>query len=72
MTETVERPVAGMERWPAAAVTWLRLLGGKLGLQLDRDGPYILLRGLQAVWQTVAALTLLTLKPFPRHVFEAT
>jgi hypothetical protein len=61
-----------METWPPAAVTWLRLLGGKLGLQIDRDGPYILLRGLQAVWQTVATLTLLALKPFPHHAFEPT
>ena len=61
-----------MERWPVEAVTWLRLLGGKLGLQIDRDGPYILLRGLQAVWQTVATLTLLALEPFPHHAFEST
>ncbi len=61
-----------METWPPVAVTWLRLLGGKLGLPIDRDGPYILLRGLQAVWQTVATLTLLTLQPFPHHVFAPT
>ncbi len=61
-----------MEAWPPVAVTWLRLLGGKLGLQSDRDGPYILLRGLHAVWQTVATLTLLALEPFPHHAFEAT
>jgi hypothetical protein len=61
-----------METWPPVAVTWLRLLGGKLGLQIDRDGPYILLRGLQAVWQTVATLTLLVLEPFPHHAFEST
>ena len=54
------------------AVTWLRLLGGKLGLQIDRDGPYLLLRGLHAVWQTVATLTLLALEPFPHHAFEST
>lgn len=61
-----------METWPAVAVTWLRLLGGKLGVQIDRDGPYILLRGLQAVWQTVTTLTLLALQPFPHHAFEPT
>jgi len=60
------------ETWPPVAVTWLRLLGGKLGLQIDRDGPYILLRGLQAVWQTVATLTLLALEPFPHHAFAPT
>ena len=61
-----------METWPPVAVTWLRLLGDKLGLQIDRDGPYILLRGLQAVWQTVATLTLTALQPFPHHAFEPT
>ncbi len=61
-----------MQTWPPAAVIWLRLLGGTLGLQIDRDGPYILLRGLQAVWQTVATLTLLALEPFPHHAFETT
>ncbi len=61
-----------MQTWPPAAVRWLRLLGGKLGLQIDRDGPYILLRGLQAVWQTVATLTLLVVDPFPHHAFQAT
>ena len=40
-------------------------------LQIDRDGPSILLRGLQAVWQTVATLTLLVLEPFPHHAFES-
>lgn len=33
-----------MERWPPVGVGWLRLLGGKLGLQIDRDGPYIVLQ----------------------------
>jgi hypothetical protein len=41
-----------MERWPSAAVRWLRQLGGKLGLRIDRDGPYLLLRGLSAIWRT--------------------
>src|SRR5439155_21571265 len=40
-----------MDSWPATAVQWLRRLGGKLGLSTDRDGPYIVLRGLSAVWQ---------------------
>ncbi len=61
-----------METWPPVAVTGLRLLGGKLGLQIDRECPYILLRGLQAVWQTVATLTLLVLEPFPHHAFQST
>ncbi len=61
-----------MEIWPPVAVTWLHLLGGKLGLQIDRDGPYRLLRGLQVAWQTVATLTMLMLEPFPHHAFEST
>jgi hypothetical protein len=61
-----------MHTWPPVAVTWLRLLGGKLGLQIDRDGPYILLRGLRAVWQAIATLTLLALEPFPHHAFDTT
>jgi hypothetical protein len=58
------------QRWPATGVRWLRLLGGKLGLQIDRDGPYILLRGLSAVWQTVATLTHLAIYPFPHEEFR--
>jgi hypothetical protein len=57
------------ETWPPQAVRWLRQLGGKLGLAIDRDGPYILLRGLAAVWQTVATLTFLATHPFPHHAF---
>ncbi len=59
-----------MQRWPPVAVRWLRRLGGKLGLQIDRDGPYLLLRGLHAVWQTVAALTHLAVCPFPHEAFR--
>jgi len=58
-----------MKRWPAKAVLWLRKLGGKLGLPTDRDGPYIVLRGLGAVWQTVATLSWTAIQPFPHHLF---
>ena len=61
-----------MERWPAVAVQWLRCLGGRLGRPRDPNGAYLLLRGLQAVWQTVATLTLLLVEPFPHHAFEVT
>ena len=58
------------QRWPAVGVRWLGLLGGKLGLQIDRDGPsYIVSRGLSAVWQTVATLTLLAVCPFAHDAF---
>ena len=52
--------------WPGPAVRWLRDLGGKLGLKSDRDGPYVLLRGISAVWQTTATLMFATHHPFPR------
>jgi len=58
-----------MKTWPAKAVYWLRALGGKLGLSTDRDGPYILLRGISAVWQTVTTLTFLAVHPFPHDAF---
>lgn len=51
--------------WNAHAVRWLRLLGGKLDLESDRDGLYILLRGISAVWQTAATMTFVTNHPFP-------
>jgi len=54
--------------WPQAALVWLRTLGGKLGLQQDRDGLYVLLRGISAVWQTVATLTFLANCPFPKEI----
>lgn len=52
--------------WTRASVLWLRQLGGKLGLKCDLDGPYILLRGISAVWQSVATLTFLANHPFPQ------
>jgi hypothetical protein len=52
--------------WTRTAVRWLRELGGKLGLKSDRDGPYVLLRGISAVWQTAATLTFVAHHPFPR------
>ncbi|MGI8588665.1 MAG: hypothetical protein ACR2M0_13410 [Chloroflexia bacterium] len=57
------------EEWPPLAVEWLRQLGGKLGWAIDRNGVYILLCGLAAVWQAVAALTHLERHPFPHHLF---
>ena len=57
--------------WPPKAVLWLRQLGGKLGLKSDRDGPYVLLRGVSAVWQCMATLSWLTIQPFPHHLFGA-
>jgi hypothetical protein len=55
--------------WPPGSVAWLRRLGGKLGWAIDRDGPYLLLQGLAAVWQTVATLTHLERYLRGRHLF---
>jgi len=52
--------------WTGPAVRWLRHLGGKLGLKSDGDGPYVLMRGISAVWQTMATLTFAAHHPFPR------
>ena len=54
--------------WNRQAVRWLRLLGGKLDLESDRDGLYVLLRGISAVWQTAATLTFATNNPFPAEI----
>ena len=58
-----------IQHWPPNAVLWLRKLGGKLGIPSDRDGPYIVLRGISAVWLTVATLSFVALSPFPHHLF---
>jgi hypothetical protein len=52
--------------WPRRMVLWLRLLGGKLGLSSDRDGPYVLLAGIRAVLITAATLLFAANHPFPR------
>jgi len=52
--------------WPQHMVLWLRRLGGKLGLATDRDGPYVLLAGIRAVFVTLATLTFAAQHPFPR------
>ena len=55
--------------WPPQAVLWIRSLGGKLGLTNDLDGPYLVLRGLSAIIQTMATLSLLSICPFPHQNF---
>ena len=59
-----------MAHWPTQALLWLRKLGGKLGLKCDRDGPYILMRGLGTVWQTVTTLSWTAIQPFPHCLFR--
>lgn len=59
-----------MHHWPHQAVYWMRKLGGKLGLSADRDGPYILLRGIAMVLLTAATLSFAALSPFPYHLFD--
>lgn len=53
--------------WPAPAIRWLRCLGGKLGLRIDRDDPYLLLAGIRAVFVTAATLAYAAHHPFPRR-----
>lgn len=55
-----------IDTWPDSAVQWIRSLGGKLGLDNDLDGPYLVLRGLSALFQTAMTLSFLALHPFPR------
>ncbi len=57
------------EQWPPKAVLWLRQLGGKLGLPMDRDGPYWLLQGISAVIITCMTLSFVFLHPFPFQEF---
>ena len=57
--------------WPPAAVTWLRRLGGKLDLGIDRDGPYLLLAGLSAVCQTFTTLSWAAIAPYPHYLFPS-
>jgi len=58
------------DQWPPLAVRWLRLLGGKLGLSSDRDGPYWLLRGIAAVIVTAMTVSFISLHPFPFQDFS--
>lgn len=51
--------------WPRSAVLWLRYLGGKMGFYTDRDGPYILLAGLSAVFVALSTLSFALEHPFP-------
>ena len=53
------------QTWPQDADVWLRHLGGKLDLNLDADGPYILLAGISAVFVAAATLTFSFRYPFP-------
>jgi hypothetical protein len=52
--------------WPKRAVLWLRYLGGKLGLATDRNGPYVLLAGISAIFVAAATLAYADTHPFPQ------
>ena len=58
-----------IDSWPEPAVQWIRSLGGKLHLNNELDGPYLVLRGLSVLFQTVATWSHAALHPFPRHLF---
>jgi len=51
--------------WSQRATQWIRQLGGALGLSQDRNGLYVLLHGIAAVWQAAAIITFARLYPFP-------
>ena len=55
--------------WPQPALTWLRSLGGKLGLSSDLDGLYLLLAGISFVFTTAATLSFALSHPFPFSSF---
>lgn len=54
------------QTWSQPAVQWLRRLGGKLGLRIDADGPYILLAGISAALITMATIRYAHNHPFPK------
>jgi hypothetical protein len=54
------------DAWPQRMVLWLRRLGGKLGLSSDRDGPYVLLAGIRAVFVSAATLAFASEHAFSR------
>jgi hypothetical protein len=54
------------QTWPQPALQWIRCLGGKLGVSSDRDGLYVLLAGLRAIFVTHATLAFTHQHPFPR------
>jgi hypothetical protein len=58
------------DQWPPKAVQWLRILGGKLDLSSDRDGPYWLLQGIAAVIVTAMTISFALLHPFPFQEFS--
>jgi hypothetical protein len=58
-----------IDTWPPRAVLWVRQLGGKLGLANDLDGPYLVLRGLRTLIQTLVTLSFLAISPFPHQDF---
>ena len=57
-------------QWPEKAVEWLRVLGGKLELSSDRDGPYWLLQGIAAVIVSAMTFSFAFLRPFPFQEFS--
>ncbi len=58
-----------LEEWPPQAVKWVRELGGKSGTKQDRDGPYIFLQGLVALYQSWLTLSFVRINPFPHTLF---
>ena len=57
-----------IDQWPPEAVKWVRELRGKLGNKQDRDGPYIFLQGLVALYQTWLTLSFVMIQSFPHPI----
>ncbi len=53
------------QSWPEPAVSWLRSLGGTLGLKTDLNGLYVLLAGIGSVFAAAATLIFAAHYPFP-------
>lgn len=56
-----------IDTWPPRAVLWVRALGVKRGLANDLNGPYLVLRGLSTLIQTLVMLSFLSISPFPHQ-----
>ena len=56
--------------WSALVVSWLRPLGGKLGLKTDLDGLYVLFAGIGSAFAATATLTFASFHSFPFGTFS--
>ncbi len=57
--------------WSAPVVSWLRSLGGNLGLKTGLDGLYVLLAGIGSVFAATATLTFASFHAFLLGIFSS-